>query len=134
MILLDTHVFVRYVNADRRLGRRARSAIDRALGRDELFVSALTFWEMAMLVAKGRLVLRTTVAGARTTALHQGVQEMLIDGDVAIAAGELPGAHGDPIDRVLVATALTRGLELMTMDEILLEWQLRGYRVQDASA
>jgi predicted nucleic acid-binding protein len=47
MILLDTHVLVRYANADRKLGKRARADIDHALGHDELFVSARTFVQLA---------------------------------------------------------------------------------------
>jgi PIN domain nuclease of toxin-antitoxin system len=133
MILLDTHVLVHYANSDRKLGKRARSEIDHALGHDELFVSALTFWEIAMLIAKQRLHLETTVAGFRAAALRQGIQEISVDGEIAIAAGELPAAHGDPVDRMLVATALVRGITLITADDVLLQWQLRGYRAQDAT-
>jgi PIN domain nuclease of toxin-antitoxin system len=93
----------------------------------------LTFWEIAMLIAKQRLHLETTVAGLRAAALRQGIQEISVDGEIAIAAGELPAAHGDPVDRMLVATALVRGVTLMTADDVLLQWQLRGYRVQDAT-
>ena len=128
MILLDTHVLVHYANSDRKLGKRARSEIDHALGHDELFVSALTFWEIAMLIAKQRLHLETTVAGFRAAALRQGIQEIPVDGEIAIAAGELPAAHGDPVDRMLV-----RGITLMTADDVLLQWQMRGYRTQDAT-
>ena len=133
MILLDTHVLVHYATSDRKLGKRARTAIDRALGRDELFVSALSFWELATLIAKGRLAIDATVAGFRATTLRQGFQEISVDGEIAIAAGELPATHGDSIDRMLVATALVRGVTLMTADEVLLQWQLRGYRTQDAT-
>jgi PIN domain nuclease of toxin-antitoxin system len=133
MILMDTHVLVHYANSDRKLGRRARTEIDHALGHDELFVSALTFWEISMLIAKGRLALETTVAGLRAAALRQGIQEIPLDGEIAIAAGELPAVHGDPVDRMLVATALVRGIALMTADDTLLQWRLRGYRAHDAS-
>ena len=134
MILLDTHVLVHYAGDDRRLGKRARAAIDRALARDELFVSALSFWEIAMLVAKDRLALDTTVSAFRAAALATGIQEAPLDGEIAIAAGELPDHHGDPVDRMLVATALVRGLALLTADGTLLDWKLRGLRVQDASS
>jgi PIN domain nuclease of toxin-antitoxin system len=133
MILMDTHVLVHYANSDRKLGRRARTEIDHALGHDELFVSALTFWEISMLIVKGRLALEATVAGLRAAALRQGIQEISLDGEIAIAAGELPAVHGDPVDRMLVATALVRGIALMTADDTLLQWRLRGYRTHDAS-
>jgi PIN domain nuclease of toxin-antitoxin system len=131
--LLDTHVLIHYVSGDRKLGRRAHAAIDRALAAGEIFVSALSFWEVAMLVAKDRLALDTTVSAFRTAALATGIQEEPVDGEIAIAAGELPEHHSDPADRMLVATALVRGLTLLTADTVLLAWKLRGLRVQDAS-
>jgi PIN domain nuclease of toxin-antitoxin system len=133
VILLDTHVLVHYASDDRKLGKRARAAIERALGRDELFVSALSFWEIAMLVAKERLALDTTTSAFRSAALDTGIQEVPVAGEIAIAAGELPDRHGDPVDRMLVGTALVRGLALLTADTVLLEWKLRGLRVQDAT-
>ncbi len=133
MILLDTHVLVHYASDDRKLGKRARAAIDRTLARDEVFVSALSFWEVAMLVAKDRLTLDTTVPAFRAATLATGIQEEPVDGEIAITAGELADHHGDPADRMLVATALVRGLTLLTADTILLGWKLRGLRIQDAS-
>ncbi len=133
-MLLDTHVLVHYASDDRKLGKRARAAIERALARDEAFVSALSFWEVAMLVAKERLALDTTVSAFRAATLATGIQEETVDGEIAIAAGELADHHGDPVDRMLVATALVRGLSLLTADTVLLDWKLRGLRIQDASS
>ena len=133
MILLDTHVLVRYMRDDRELGRRALSIIDRAVRDDELFVSAISFWEVATLVAKQRLELDTTVAAFRGLAIRNGVREQVLDGDIATLAGELPDAHGDPADRMLVATAIVRGLTLVTADSTLLGWKLRGFRAHDAT-
>lgn len=134
MILLDTHVLVRYLMGDRKLGRRAVAAIDKALAADELFVSAISYWEVAMLVQRGRLELETTVSAFRALALRHGVQEEGIDGDIGIVAAELPNGHADPADRMLVATALLHGLTLVTADATLLGWKLRGFRAQDATS
>lgn len=134
VILLDTHVLVHYARGDKKVGKRTLSMIDRAKDRDELFVSALSFWEIAMLVAKNRLALDSPVSGFRAATLRQGIQEMLIDGELAIAAAELPATHSDPADRMLVATAMVRGFTLITADDVLLQWHMRGYRSQDASA
>lgn len=133
MILLDTHVLVRYMGDPGRLGKRALSTIDRAVATDQLFVSAISFWEMATLVVKGRLELDTTVAAFRDLAIRNGVREQVLDGDIATLAGELPDAHGDPADRMLVATAIVRGLTLVTADAVLLDWKLRGFRTRDAT-
>lgn len=132
MILLDTHVLVRYMQ-DERLGRRTLAAIQRAIDADALFVSAITFWEIAMLVTAKRLDLDTTVAVFRDTALANGAAEIPIDGVIGVNAAELPGDHGDPADRMLVSTAIHRGYTLVTADTVLLEWKLRGFRVQDAT-
>ncbi|MEP6865970.1 MAG: PIN domain-containing protein, partial [Deltaproteobacteria bacterium] len=70
----------------------------------------------------------------RTFATRQGIQEEPIDGVVGIEAAELPDSHGDPADRILVATALLRGLTLVTADEVLLGWKLKDFRTQDATA
>jgi PIN domain nuclease of toxin-antitoxin system len=133
VILLDTHVLVRYMRDEGKLGRRTLSAIDRAVASDELFVSAISFWEVAMLVAKQRLELDTTVAAFRDLAIRNGAREQVLDGDIATLAGELPDAHGDPADRMLVATAIVRGLTLVTADAVLLAWKVRGLRVRDAT-
>lgn len=133
MILLDTHVLIRYMRDEGKLGKRALSVIDRAVSSDELFVSAISFWEVATLVAKGRLELDTTVAAFRDLAIRNGAREQVLDGDIATLAGELPDAHGDPADRMLVATAIVRGLTLVTADAVLLDWKLRGFRTRDAT-
>ena len=114
MILLDTHVLVRLLSGDPKLGKRARVTIDRAGSRDEVFVSAIS-------------------STFRARAIEDGIQEAPIDGEVGIVAAELPSDHQDPADRLLVATAIVRGLTLLTADHVLLAWKLRGFRTQDAT-
>jgi PIN domain nuclease of toxin-antitoxin system len=133
VILLDTHVLVRYMRDDRKLGRRTLSTIDRAVAGDELFVSAISFWEVAALVGKRRLELDTTASAFRDLAIRNGVREQVLDGEIATLAGELPDAHGDPAGRMLVATAIVRGFTLVTADAVLLGWKLRGFRAHDAT-
>ena len=134
MILLDTHVVVHYLLGNARLGRRARSTVDRAQAKEEAFVSAMSYWEIAMLVAKRRLALDITTAALRDEALRRGIGEAQIDGRIGIAAAELPDTHGDPADRILVATAVVHGFTLLTSDDTLLGWKVRGFHARDASA
>jgi PIN domain nuclease of toxin-antitoxin system len=119
---------------DKKLGRRAVASIDKALPDDEVFVSAISFWEVAMLVERRRLDLDMTVAAFRTLSLRHGIHEEALDGELGIGAAELPDSHADPADRMLVATAILRGLTLVTADDMLLNWKLRGFRTQDATA
>jgi PIN domain nuclease of toxin-antitoxin system len=134
VILLDTHVLVRYLMGDKKLGRRAVASIDKSLQGDEVFVSAITFWEVAMLASRGRLDLDMAVTAFRTLSLRHGIREEPVDGEIGVAAAELPDSHADPADRMLVATAILRGLTLVTADDVLLSWKLRGFRAQDATA
>lgn len=70
---------------------------------------------------------------ARVGAVPHGVREQVLDGDIATLAGELPAAHGDPADRMRVATAILRDLTLVTADAVLLDGKLRGFRTRDAT-
>lgn len=123
MILVDTHVLLWLAEDHPRLGRRAVLRMDAALRADELLVSAISFWEVAMLAAKGRIGLEMSSTELRRRSLEQGIHEVPVDGAVAIAAAELPRFHGDPADRLIVASALSREAQLVTADRALLRWR-----------
>lgn len=74
-----------------------------------------------MLISKGRIRLPEGVPAWRQRQLEQGMIEIPLDGPTAVRAGLLPGMHGDPADRLIVATALG-GHQLMTADEHILNW------------
>ncbi len=95
--------------------------IDAAFAEGELLVSAISFWEVAMLVAKGRLKLGQSVEGWRREVLDRGLREVRLDGEAGIRAAQLSDLGGDPADRMIVATAL-RGPTLATADRNLLGW------------
>ncbi len=119
---------------DKNLGRRAVASIDKALPLDKVFTASISFWEVAMLVERGRLDLDMTAGAFRTLVLRHGIHEESLDGEIGIAAAELPDTHADPADRMIVATAVLRGMTLITADEVLLSWKLRGFRTQDATS
>ncbi len=116
MIILDTHVLVWYALDDERLGRSARRRIQAAVRATELGVSAISYWEIAMLAAAGRLRLDGSPDAFRTEALARGIDEVAVDGKIAIVASRLAGMHSDPADRIIVATALERAATLITAD------------------
>ena len=120
MILIDTHVFVWFVEGSDKLGRKARSRLERALARSEAHVSAISFWEIAMLAGAGRLHLSRDPGELRARALGGGLVEIPVDGEIGILAARL-GVHGDPADRVIIATALARRATLMTADHAILD-------------
>jgi PIN domain nuclease of toxin-antitoxin system len=131
VIVADTHALVWLINDDRRLGRQARRTIDRAFARSALAVSAVSFWEMAMLIGKRRLELAQPVPAVRDKLLQNGLEEIAADGAIAIAAGQLSSFHGDPADRFVVATASLAGATLLTADQRILDWE-SPLRRQDA--
>jgi PIN domain nuclease of toxin-antitoxin system len=123
MILLDTHTLVWLDEGNSKLGKQALSQIDQHLQSKELFVSAITFWEVAMLVKKGRLDMQMSIALWRKSLLDNGLQEMDLTGHVAIQSALLSDFHGDPADRMIVATATESGMTLCTADSKILLWE-----------
>ena len=122
MILLDTHVLVWLDEGSPRLGRKSREMIDEGLNDEELAVSAISFWEVAMLVRKQRLSLLTPVSKWTQDLLHQGLIERPVNSEIGITAAELPDYHGDPADRLIMATAISNSATLVTADKNILNW------------
>lgn len=75
-----------------------------------------------MLAEKGRLELAESPETVRAKALTQGVREIPIDGLIGIHAAELRDFHGDPADRIIVATAMKHDATLITADRGILRW------------
>ena len=122
MIVLDTHVLAWADSDERRLGRKARALIGRMWNRGEVAVCAMSFWELAMLQARGRIELPGTADEWRGQLLSAGLIELPVDGAVGIRAAALGGVPNDPVDRLIIASALHFGAALMTADERLLGW------------
>lgn len=119
-LLLDTHALLWWQAGSDRLSARARRAIDAA---PRLFLSAISVWELAMLVDQG------TVALDRPTQIW--VHDLLADGivtiaeltpSVAVAAAQLDEFTGDHADRIIYATAVQNQLTLVTKDDGLTEY------------
>ncbi|MHB1015255.1 MAG: type II toxin-antitoxin system VapC family toxin [Desulfurivibrionaceae bacterium] len=122
MLLLDTHVLVWLDEGNPRLGRTALHAINESLATGELGIATISFWEVAMLIEKQRLTMQPELADWRFELLQAGLLEIPLGGATAIRAAQLPLFHGDPADRLIVATAMENGATLMTADEKILSW------------
>ncbi len=121
MILLDTHSLIWLIEGNPRLGSEALRMIEAAEAEAAVAVSAISFWEIALLLRKQRLVIGKGAAAWREAALGLGVIELPLDGATAIAAASLD-LHPDPADRFILATAQARAATLVTADEQLLAW------------
>ena len=101
------------------LPRKVRALIERSAASRAIHVSSISTWEVALLVARGRLELTMGVANwiARSEALPS-LRFVPVDNRIALRAVGLPGPlHNDPADRIIVATALDLGATLVTKDE-----------------
>ena len=132
MIVIDTHVLIWLRAGSHRIGLRTRREVDRALQANEAAVSAVSFWEVALLQEKRRIELDFEVSEWRRLLLHEGLVEIPLDGQIAVRAASLEGFHRDPADRFIVATALVGGCPLISADERILAWP-GGLRCQRPS-
>ena len=129
MILIDTHVLLWHERGDQRLGQRAREEIGRSWSENEAAVSAISFWEVGMQIRKDRLGFHLDLDAWRRDLLRLGLVEIPVDGAIAARAGLLHDIHGDPADRLIVATAL-EGHRLVTADRGILAWPGRLSRLR----
>ena len=121
MIIMDTHVLIWLTEGNNRLGEQAKSEIDTAFQENELAISAISFWEIAMLAQKRRVELSLDISHWRKEILGFGLREIPVSGSIGIKATELIDFHGDPADRIIVATALRKSAILLTADREIIE-------------
>jgi len=125
-MLLDTHVLVWWASSPERIPARTRRRLEQAAKVDRpLRVSAISAWEIAMLVERGRLELTMDLVSwmAAVEALPS-IEFVPVNSQIALSAVRLRNfPHADPADRMIVATALGLGAVLVTADA-----RLRSYR------
>lgn len=113
VIHLDTHVLVWWTSTPELLSRAAAEAIHSA---KELGISAIVFWEVSLLVRKGRLSIAGSVSEwAQQVLAIPRVRTVPITAEIALAADALE-IHADPADRFIVATAMLSGARLISKD------------------
>lgn len=119
MIVLDTHVLVWWVNGGGELSLAASNAITDAVASGRgVQVSAISAWEIAMLVDNGRLALSMDLDDwLATVAAIPDLRIMPVTARVAVQSTRLPGAfHADPADRMIVAFVREQNATLATAD------------------
>ena len=119
MIVLDTHAWIWWLSNKSKLSTPALQAINDAVYESSLVLSSMSSWEIAMLVKKKRLELSINVRDwVRKTEGLPFVQFVPVDNTIFLRSVELPGTfHPDPADRMIVATAMTMGLPVVTKDK-----------------
>jgi PIN domain nuclease of toxin-antitoxin system len=124
MILLDTHIWLWWLHTPDQLSERGRTLLTIGENQNALIVSAISVWEIAVKHSNGKLPLPLPVnewfAFAKT---RPGITIEPLDPLDAIASTQLPGDfHKDPADRIIVAIAYRRNIELMTCDQKILNY------------
>jgi PIN domain nuclease of toxin-antitoxin system len=121
MLLMDTHVWFWSLTEPENLSKAALDIIQRT-ETDRRSIASVSIWELAMSVARGRIEIKMTAEQWLDYAVHKtGLRVLELTPKVAVESCELPGNfHGDPADRIIVATARVNGATLVTRDQKML--------------
>jgi PIN domain nuclease of toxin-antitoxin system len=124
--LLDTHAWIWWIEGDRQLQRRVRDTLDDLPPDERPYISAISLWEVAMLVERGRVAFSVSLSVWLSAAAHpRSVRIVPISPDIAAHVALLPTSfHRDPADRLIVASCRVLGLPLLTRDARILRSRL----------
>lgn len=117
-LLLDTHILLWWVAGDRKLPKALREQI--ASTDNDIFVSAVSFWEIAIKASLGRISIDLEELSSAVKA--DGFHELPVQIAHTSRLTALPDRHRDPFDRLLMAQAIAESLRLMTRDEFILAY------------
>jgi PIN domain nuclease of toxin-antitoxin system len=122
IIVLDTHIWVWWVDDNARLTKKHREWIEEYQSQG-LGVSIVSCWEVAKLVEKNRLVFSCSTREWLEEALaYPGVQLLDLTLPIVVDSTQLSGFHSDPFDQIIVATARIYGCRLLTVDAKILNY------------
>lgn len=121
--VFDTHVWLRASAGDPQLELLKNF-------RGTAIVPAISVWEVAMLASKGRLELKPDTDRWIRTNLQPPIRLEPLHPEISLESCRLDNFHGDPADRLIVATALVLGVPLITSDRQIIGWNERHARLQ----
>lgn len=122
-LLMDTHIWYWFVIGDKSLTSKMVDLINQAALDDSLFLSSFSVWEIAMMENKGRVSFKLPTLQWVEEALKEvPIQLVPLYPAIAVESCHLIDFHGDPADRIIVATARVENLTLMTRDKKIQEY------------
>ena len=129
MIVIDTHALIWLFEGDPRFGGKARQTLEQEREAGGVHIAAISIWETAMLIDKGRIALSRPVREWFDGALLlPGFHLASISVAIGVDAGSLPGdIHGGPADRLIVATARSLGCPVLTVDQKIIGYAAQGH-------
>ena len=114
MYLLDTCAFIWYLEGSKKLSPKAASILDKS---PDIFLSLATLWEIAIKKTIKKLDLSLTTAELLAICERAEIRTVPISAKYFDVIQELPLIHGDPFDRLVIATAMREKLAILTDDE-----------------
>ena len=125
--LLDTHTWLWFVAGDITLKPKVRKTIDQAIFERKAHLASISFWEVSMLSVKKRVTL-----GCPTLEWVRKASDKLkivnLSADISVDSCELPGEfHGDPADRIIVASSRIENLTLLTRDNNIIDYSKKRH-------
>ncbi len=122
-LLLDTHAWIWLVSGESKLVKTEFFSLLEKRENVHLHLSAISLWEISMLVSKDRLKLSmNTLDWLKTYLKKSNTQVTAINPDIAVKSTELKGFHGDPADRLIMASAMHLYAKIVTHDKLILSF------------
>lgn len=120
MILLDTHVFIWFVNGDDKLSQKYIKILQEEKSKH---LSVISCWEISLLLEKDRIKLKYPFDDWIQKALiASNVNLINLDLEIILAYHKLVNFHGDPADKFITATSICKNIPLLTFDRKLIEY------------
>ena len=121
--LLDTHVALWWLEDPTKLAPRVQDII--ADKSNELFISSVSFWEMAIKNEIGKLTIPHNIMACYAA---EKIQMLNLSPAEALSVADLPKLHSDPFDRMLIAQAKFNDLVLITKDDKILDYPITSIK------
>ena len=127
-VLLDTHAWIWMMEDNPHL-KKSKAAIDELVPESQIFVSTISLWEVAMIESKKRIRFPVTaLEWLRKAVTAPGLRVIPISPEIAVESCQLPESfHGDPADKLLIATARIMDSRLVTHDKKILNYAQKGH-------
>lgn len=128
--ILDTHAFIWLMQGTPgEFSKTTLKLIERLAGDNELYLSAISLWELSMLESKGRIILsEPCLLWIQQALAVPGLNLVPLNPEISVDSANLPAEfHGDPADRIIVATARYLNAKLFTRDAKIINYAKAGY-------
>jgi len=128
LLVLDTHILLWSLLNPEELPEDIKRQISQAQENQQLLISSISIWEIAMLAVKKRINIYEPIRDFLESITN--IKGLVIkDISVEIASESVmltDNFHGDPADRIIVATTKVWGATLVTRDQKILQWASLG--------